>query len=133
MRKIFLLAFLLGLYVLTSAQSSVATQDTFNKILLEQTNETYLEKGATGSISSTPKTVKIYPNPVADHILYFDPINVTIVSYQVFKSTGEIVEIENLIGKDEFEIILLGSILPGLYFVTFQTSAGPITKYFTVI
>ncbi|MBC8173312.1 MAG: T9SS type A sorting domain-containing protein [Chitinophagales bacterium] len=96
-------------------------------------NDSELEmRGGGGAVTHT---VIIYPNPVpfSEQRLHFWQVNVSVFSFVVTKSTGEIVEIDNLIGRDPIDVVTLPDVPPGLYFISFNTNYGIITKSFTVI
>ncbi|MFN0275344.1 MAG: T9SS type A sorting domain-containing protein [Chitinophagales bacterium] len=134
MRMFTILLFVLISAFTISAQNTVIMDIQDEKQNSSVTDNSILQERGTSESAIIVKTVNIFPNPCPDRLLHYTPVNVTVSSYQVFKSTGEIVEIENLIGKDErLGLITLGiSLAPGLYFVTFYTNIGPIVKYFTL-
>ncbi len=85
---------------------------------------------------SAGQSLTIYPNPlVKEHaILYVTAVGVDYFSYKVVTASGQIVELENLSGKPDSDIIdLTGAVNPGLYVIIFDTNAGNITRKFTVI
>ena len=82
---------------------------------------------------SDGQKIKLYPIPVSDDILHVQAVGLEIYSFQVFNAAAEIVEIENLSGRDEPTELDVRSLNPGIYFIIFDTSAGSVTKRFSVI
>lgn len=129
--------FTLLLFMLISTFTLVAqvtkSQDEFEIVTEENNAQSAPQERQINSTGLITKTINIFPNPCPDRILFYTPVNLSVISYQVYKSTGEIVEIENLIGKDDRILFIdLSGTLPGVYFVTFETNIGPVTKYFVI-
>lgn len=138
MRIVALLSFILVCSISLKAQLAPVEDAGSVRSAAAVEDKVSAEKNAINFHSGGPvllQNVNIYPNPVpqSSAILHIQPIGLTIYSYQIVTSTGSIVEIENLIGRDEFDIVLLRRVDIGLYYITFTTSAGTITKTFSVI
>lgn len=131
--RIFTLLLFMLISTLTLVAQVTKSQDEFEIITEENNAQSALQEREISSTGLIIKTVNIFPNPCPDRILFYTPVNLSVISYQVYKSTGEIVEIENLIGKDDRILFIdLSGALPGIYFVTFETNVGPVTKYFVI-
>jgi hypothetical protein len=67
-------------------------------------------------------------------MLQVSAVGVEYYSFVVRNGYGQIVELENLSGKPESNYIdLNGAVHQGIYFITFETNAGNITRKFAVI
>ncbi|MBC8045451.1 MAG: hypothetical protein H7Y00_01505 [Fimbriimonadaceae bacterium] len=130
--RIFTLLGLLILFTISIQAQTVNTdvQEEHSEFLL---NDHAQEKSLPLGGGLVFRTVKIYPNPVTHRTMHVSPVNLSVYGYQIYKTTGEIVEIDNLIGRDDFEIILLEGIELGSYYITFHTSHGDITHNFILL
>lgn len=69
------------------------------------------------------KTITIFPNPVSEK-LYFTNNNLVIDKIEIYNILGKKVRTVN----HDFDYILVNDISNGVYFITFQTDHGMITK-----
>ena len=82
------------------------------------------------------QSLSVSPNPLPriNPILTISAVNVDVYSYIIVSTTGQIVELENLIGKPDGSILdLKGAVNCGSYIIRFDTNAGYITRKFLVI
>ncbi len=78
----------------------------------------------------------ISPNPLpkSNAIITISATNIDVYSYSVVNAGGQIVELENLSGKPDSDIINLnGAVTVGSYTIRFDTSQGIIMRKFIVI
>lgn len=79
-------------------------------------------------------TISPVPLPQYDAKLQVTAVGVEYYSYVVRNAFGQIVELENLSGKPDSNYIdLNGAVHQGIYFITFETNAGNVTRKFAVI
>jgi len=122
-----LLLIILCICLSISASAQVAVN--FNGDDHKQTNQTQAKL-------STGQSLTISPNPLLKEnaILQVTTVDVDYYSFKVVSATGQIVELENLSGRPDSDIIdLNGAVIPGLYIIIFETNAGKITRKFNVI
>lgn len=114
----------------TNENEDAAIQITTHETLIQEQN---IEAKKAIDLATELHTIFIFPNPVTDYILHVHPVNTTVFSYQITRATGEIVEIENLIGRDDFEVMSLSGLEGGTYYISFVTDYGVITKSFVLL
>ena len=79
-------------------------------------------------------TISPVPLPQYNAMLQVSAVGVEYYSFVVRNGYGQIVELENLSGKPDSNYIdLNGAVHQGIYFITFETNAGNITRKFAVI
>lgn len=79
-------------------------------------------------------TISPVPLPQYNAMLQVSTVGVEYYSFVVRNAYGQIVELENLSGKPDSNYIdLNGAVHQGIYFITFETNAGNITRKFAVI
>ena len=79
-------------------------------------------------------TISPVPLPQYNAMLQVSAVGVEYYSFVVRNGYGQIVELENLSGKPDSNYIdLNGVVHQGIYFITFETNAGNITRKFAVI
>lgn len=82
------------------------------------------------------KDLTISPNPLpkGNAIITISTTNIDVYGYTIVNAGGQIVELENLSGKPDSDIINLnGAVKPGTYTIRFDTNDGFITRKFIVI
>lgn len=116
---------LLFLFITCSLFSQAAVIENQN---LEQSRKNVSVNAAKLSLG---ESITLSPNPVllSDPSVEIKAVNVTVFSYHVYTSTGQIVEIENLSGRPNGSFFRLpDGTLPGLYLVKMETDSGSITR-----
>lgn len=79
-------------------------------------------------------TISPVPLPQYNAMLQVSTVGVEYYSFVVRNAYGQIVELENLSGKPDSNFIdLNGAVHQGIYFITFETNAGNVTRKFAVI
>ncbi|WP_264558949.1 T9SS type A sorting domain-containing protein [Flavobacterium sp. N2270] len=78
---------------------------------------------ASDNFELNKKTIAIFPNPVSEK-LYFTNNNLVIDKIEIYNILGKKVRTVN----HDFDYILVNDISNGVYFITFQTDHGMITK-----
>ena len=79
-------------------------------------------------------TISPVPLPQYNAMLQVSAVGVEYYSFVVRSGYGQIVGLENLSGKPDSNYIdLNGVVHQGIYFITFETNAGNITRKFAVI
>ncbi len=124
MKQIFTISAFLFISNLMIGQSIVSVKP-HSKDSKNETTTNYQNKLVAG------ESIVLSPNPVSvtEPLVQIIAINVSIFSYHVFNSMGQIVEIENLSGRpDPTWFKLPDGSLPGIYYIKFDTDSGFITR-----
>lgn len=82
------------------------------------------------------QSLVVSPNPVKKDaaVLNITATGIDIYAYRVFDMTGSIVELENLSGRPDISILdMTGAVDLGVYYISFETSVGKITRRVMVI
>lgn len=82
------------------------------------------------------QSLTVSPNPLPkEHAeLSIHAVGIDIFSYKVYTAAGQIVELENLSGRPDTDLInLTGAVDVGTYLVVFETTAGKVSRKFLVI